>query len=224
MALALALAQTKSFVDDANLLLPSRDFSWFLTTFAELSTPLCMCLNLTRTKILTSLTCASPIFNDNVFPDDANHPCTALATLGQNSKILQGTCFLGQPLGSQAFFSHNFLTNDAVEHTNATAWLLDHLTDTRTQCSFFKNWTQTTIPHLLASDVCCNIDLTSPSDLSSWSSTFATLRVNANHHFSCCALNAPHHCHHTPFSQHHTQHKTAAQAFGSQSPMLLQHV
>jgi hypothetical protein len=107
-----------------------------------------------------------------------------------------------------------------------------------------------------------NIDLTSQSDLSSWSSPFATSTVNANHHFSSHALNAPHPlpsrslftpsqpaqdggmglwdpvtnavaadvtpsspsrpCRHAPFSHHHSQHKTVAWAFGTQSPTLLQ--
>ena len=40
-----SLAQTKSYIDDTNILLPYRDISWFLRTFTELGAPLGIVLN-----------------------------------------------------------------------------------------------------------------------------------------------------------------------------------
>jgi hypothetical protein len=187
-----SLAQTKSLVDNTKLLSPHRDLSWFLTTFAELGAPLGTHPNLSKTKILTSLTSTSPVFNNNMSPEDARHLCVALAPLGKNSEMSQGsTCFLGQPIGSQAF-AQSFLNHKAIEHTNGTTRLLNRLTDTQTQCSLSKKCTQATTPHLHASDVHCNMDLSAPSDLSAWSSTFTTSIVIANHQFLSRALNAQH--------------------------------
>lgn len=124
-------------------------------------------------------------------PDDAQHPCTALLSLGPKSEILQGTWFLGQSIGRQAF-AHNFLTNKAAKCTNATAQLLDCSSDTQTSRVLFKSCTRATTTHFLAGDLCCDIDLVSPLDLSSWASTFTTLVANANHHFLSHVLNTPH--------------------------------
>jgi hypothetical protein len=185
-----SLAQTKSYIDDTNLLLPFRDISWFLASFTELGAPLGIHLNYNKTKILTSLTSTSPIFNHNISPQDAHHLCSALATLGKNSEILQGTRFLGQPLGSSDF-ACQFLASKALDYTTSTSRLLDRLNDTQTQCSLFKNCTQSTIPHLLASDVYYNLDLENPPNLSTWSSTFTDSIVNSNHHFLSQLLNTP---------------------------------
>ena len=84
-------------------------------------------------------------------------------------------------------FARNFLANKACDHNTATTRLLNRLIDAQMQCSLFKNCTRSTIPHLLASDVHCNLDTTSPPTLSKW-----TLPFNANHHFLSHALNAPH--------------------------------
>jgi hypothetical protein len=183
-------SQTKSFIDDTNALLAYRDLTWFLERFAELGEHLGIFLNLTKTQILTSLTPTSPIFNKNISPDDAKHLCSALKMLGKNSEILQGTRFLGQPLGGTDF-ANNFLTNKTSDYTQATNRLLDRLLDTQTQCSLFKNCTQASIPHLIASDVYYNIDLENPPELDKWSSTFIETIQDSNHHFISRLLNTP---------------------------------
>jgi hypothetical protein len=185
-----SLAQTKSFIDDTTILLPYCDITWFLSTFAKLGEPLGIVLNRTKTKILTSITSISPIFNQSISEDDAHHLCSALSTLGKNSELLQGTRFLGQPLGSSDF-ACTFLTNKASDYVEATTRLLDRLCDTQTQCSLFKNCTQASVPHLLASDVYYNLDLNNPPELSKWSSPFTDAIINADHHFLSHVLNTP---------------------------------
>jgi hypothetical protein len=186
-----SLAQTKSYIDDTNLALAYRDLKWFLTRFAELGAPLGISLNLRKTQILTSLTSTSPIFNPNTAPEDARHLCEALAMLGPNSEILRGTRFLGQPIGSPDF-AHEYLAGKARNHTDSTTRLLDRLVDTQTQCSLFKNCTQSTIPHLLSSDVYYNLNLESPPALTEWESPFISSIVNSNHHFLSRVLNTAH--------------------------------
>jgi hypothetical protein len=103
-----SLAQTKSYLDDTNVILPYRDLSWFIHTFAERGAPLGIYLNPTKTKILTSLTPISPICNTNITTKDTQSLCEALAKLGSNSELLEGTCFLGQPLGNSSYAARLF--------------------------------------------------------------------------------------------------------------------
>ena len=152
-----SLSQTKSYIDDTNLALAYRDLLWFLNRFAELGAPLGIYLNLSKTQILTSLTSTSPTSNPAISAEDKIHLRAALAVLGPKSELLHGTRFLGQPIGS-ADFARQHLTEKANDYTTSTTRLLNRLVDTQTQCSLFKNCTQSTIPHLLASDVCCNLD------------------------------------------------------------------
>jgi hypothetical protein len=95
-----SLARTKSLIDNTNLLLPGRDLSWFLTTFAGSGALLGTCLNLSKPEILTSIANASPIFNNKQHVLRRRTLLVA-TTLGKSSEILQDTRFLGQPLGSQ---------------------------------------------------------------------------------------------------------------------------
>jgi hypothetical protein len=115
-----------------------------------------------------------------------------ITNLGPNSELLEGTRFLGQPLGNNAFAARCFAAK-ASEYTSASSRILDRLHDTQTQCTLYKNCAQATIPHLLASDVYQHIDLTAPPLLQTWDSPFLASILNTNHHFllSRTMLNSP---------------------------------
>jgi hypothetical protein len=159
-----SLAQTKSYLNNTNIVLPYRDLTWFIHAFAEQGAPLSIYLNHTKTKILTSLTPTSPICNSNIATKDAQSLCETLAKLGSNSELLEGTRFLGQPLGNNAFAAR-FFDAKASEYSSASSHILDQLHDTQTQCTLYKNCAQATIPHLLASDVYQHIYLTAPHSM-----------------------------------------------------------
>jgi hypothetical protein len=185
-----SLAQTKSYLDDTNILLPYQDLNWFIHAFAERGAPLGIYLNHTKTKILTSLTPVSPICNSNISITDAQNLCEALTNLGPNSELLEGTRFSGQPLGNNAFAARFFVAK-ASEYASALSRILNRLHDTQTQCTLHKNCAQATIPHLLASDIYQHIDLTASPLLQTWDSPFLASILNTNHHFLSRMLNTP---------------------------------
>jgi hypothetical protein len=186
------LSQTKSYVDNTNMLLPCRDISWFLETFTKLGEPLGIAPNCSKTQILTSTTTSeSPLTNSNISEQDKQFPLAALTTPGPKSKILRGTRFLGQPAGGLEF-ARTCLKEKSTDCAHATTSLhVNRLTNTQTQCSRFKNCTQSTIPHLLASDVQHNLDPSNLPTLSEWTSPFTSSTTNANHHLLSKVLNTP---------------------------------
>jgi hypothetical protein len=187
-----SLSQTKSHIDDTNMLLPCRDISWFLETFAKLGGELLgIAPNCSKTQILTFTTSESPVSNSNIWEQDKQFILAALTTLGPKSKTLRGTHFLGQPAGGLEF-ARTCLKAKSTDYAQATTRLLNRLTHTQTQCSLFKNCTQSTIPHLLASDVHHCLDLSNPPTLSKWTSPFTSSTMDANHHFLSKVLNTPH--------------------------------
>jgi hypothetical protein len=90
--------------------------------------------------------------NSNISEQDKQFPLDALTSLGPKSEMLRGTRFLGQPAGGPEFVQ-SCPEAKSTDYVHATTRLLNRLTNTQTQCSLFKNCTQSTIPHLLASDV-----------------------------------------------------------------------
>jgi hypothetical protein len=187
-----SLSQTKSYVDDTNTLLPHRDMSWFLGKFTALGEPPGIAPNRSKTQILTSTTSESPLTNLNISEQDEQFLLDALTSLGPKSETLRGTRFLGQPAGGPEFAQSCLEETSTTDCVHATTRPLNRLTDTQAQCSLFKNCTQSTIPHLLASDVCHNLDLLNPPTLSKWTSPFTSSTMNANHHFLSKVLNTPH--------------------------------
>jgi hypothetical protein len=188
------------------MLLPCRDISLFLEKIATLGEPLGIALNFSKTQIITSTTSESPLANSNISEQDKQFPLAALTSLGPKSRMLRGTRFLGQPAGGPEF-ARSCLEEKSTDCIHATTRLLNRLTDTQTQCSLFKNCTQSTIPHLLASDVCHNLDLSNPPTLSKWTSPFTSSTTKANHHFISKALNTPHPLpdHSLFIASHHTR-------------------
>jgi hypothetical protein len=68
-----SLSQTKSHVDDTNMLLPCRDMSWFLRKFTALGEPLGIALNRSKTQILIFPQHPNPLSPIQTFQNKTNN-------------------------------------------------------------------------------------------------------------------------------------------------------
>jgi hypothetical protein len=77
---------TLSYHDDTSIVLPYPDLEWFITQFQALGNPLGICLNLSKTQLLTSLTSDPPTLST----EDQHHRLHFLQLLGTKVEHYQG--------------------------------------------------------------------------------------------------------------------------------------
>lgn len=169
---------TLSYHDDTSIVIPYPDITWFLDTFQQLGAPLGICLNLSKTQLLTSTTTQPP----NLSPQDHQFLQTILLQLGPSIVYHNGLQLLGQPVGSTSYAT-TFLY-EQVTHLrhNITTQLLHCIHDLQTQFAILKHCAIPSIVHLLATHLYHHFDSDMDTHTFHWNSTI-TLDIRlAIHH------------------------------------------
>ena len=178
------LVQTTSYVVDTKALFAYHNPApWFLSSRSgALGASLGIFLNLCKSKLLISLTSAPPVFEHS--PQDAVYLCSALWQCLAQTPIY---CYMAyassaSPLEAVTLPCKLLTDKKACDYTNTTS---TRLLDTQTQCSHLQElYSINNFPHLLASDVCHNLNTTLALALSEGiSPSFISSVVNVNHHF-----------------------------------------
>ena len=199
---------TASYIDDTFAFLSPLDLPYFLHKFSQLGKSLGIVLNLSKTKIITSID-SQPIHTkehphkqiilqtllDLYTTDRPGNPTDTPEQLQQQAsnhhEITTGTRLLGAPIGAAAW-ANTFLASAAATYTTALNKLQQDLQDKHTALSLFRCCAQPSLFHLLSSDIYYNHSTTTAPELHNWNSPFTQTINNANSNFYTYLADQPH--------------------------------
>jgi hypothetical protein len=169
---------TLSYHDDTSIVLPYPDLEWFITQFQALGNPLGICLNLSKTQLLTSLTSDPPTLST----EDQHHRLHFLQLLGTKVEHYQGLRLLGQPIGSRSFATTYIAEQAANLHHIITQQLFHRIHNHQTQLAILKYCALPSIFHLLATHLYHSHHDSLPTTIFHWDSDITlSLRITIHH-------------------------------------------